>query len=281
MKFHKFSNLTFFIITLLTSGCEKIEYFDKGYIIPHATQALAHAASGDYKFPGQTIEAVNFGFRSFDGIEVDIQTSKNYTLWLSHDNVVYNCEGKDLGKFISTEDNTITDIFNKDSTFYYVKLDSVFQIMSEKWPEKYISLDIKRPYQLIPFSSYNSIADEIKSLVEKYELSGHVLIESSSTYLLKRLNDPANGIQTYYFCLGDFDKGVAEAKLNDLTGISFKINSYDELNGSLIELLHSSGLKIQVFYANEPADIVDLNVIGVDFMQTDNLDFYTILESNN
>lgn len=278
MKHYYFIILSIASIAFLS--CEKIVYFDDRYAIEDVySRALVHSASGDEVFAGQTIEAVAFGFSCLDGVEVDIQLSKDNTLWLNHDSKVYDAYNNNLGSFSIITDEIIQNIYNYDSTYYYSTLDTVFYLMSRKYPEKFISLDVKRPTKILTYNSYNIIASEIINLIQKYNLQGHVLVESSSNYFLKKLNNPEFGIQTYYFCLGDFDKGVTEAISDGFTGISFKINSYDELNEQLINLLHSSGLKIQAFYANEPKDIINMLSFGVDYLQTDNLDFYTIVES--
>ncbi|MBN1118718.1 MAG: glycerophosphodiester phosphodiesterase [Bacteroidales bacterium] len=271
----KFSGIFIISIVFLISACEKVIYFDERFLYSENPRALVHAASGDAEFPGQTMEAINYGFSILDGIEVDIQISQDNTLWLSHDSEVLDSSGKSLGDFASTEDEVIKSISDSTHNFYYTPLDSVLKAMSQMWPDKYISLDIKRPSKIYTLSSYRSIASEIIRMVEEYELEEHVLVESSSTYLLKLLNKSEYGIQTYFFCMGDFDKGVAEAKLNELTGISFKINSFDQLTDELVNLLHSSGLKIEAFYANEPEDIKRLYNYGVDFLQTDNLEYYS------
>lgn len=266
-------------ILFLFSNCEKVDYFETNSETFDITpKALVHAASGDTNFAEQSLEAVDFGFSILDGIEVDIQISEDNTLWLSHDSKVKATNDIELGYFCKVPDYKIEAIYNANGSSYYTKLDSVFTLMNKKYPDKHISLDIKRPFKISAYSSYDAIYENISDMVLKYGLEGKVLIESSSKYLLKQFVAGKANIETYYFCLGDFDKGVAEAIYNNFTGISFKINSYDILNRSLIETLHSAGLKIQVFYTNEVHDIKRLHSYGVDFMQTDNLEFYSALK---
>lgn len=265
------------VFTILS--CDKVSYFEERYPYIETPRALAHAACGDASYPNQTIEAINYGCSVLDGIEVDIQLSKDNTLWLSHDSEVIDENGIELGSFDNTTDEEIEDIVNSDSNYYYTRLDSALKFLSTNWPGKFVSLDIKRPEKLFTNNSYDLIADEIIRMVETYKLEGKVLIESSSNYLLDKLSSTDFQIETYFFCMGDFDKGVAEAHLNGYTGISFKINSYDELSAELVDLLHASGLKMQAFYVNEVSDIRELHSYGIDFMQTDNTDFYPVLAS--
>ncbi len=264
----------------LFSKCEKVDYFPISskttIIIP---KAIVHAASGDARFAEQSLEAVDFGFSVLDGIEVDIQISANNTLWLSHNSIVKNTNEIEIGYFGNVPDYKIEAIYNIDGTPYYTRLDAVLKLMNNKYPGKYISLDIKRPHKISAYSSYDAMFASISQMVVKYDLESKVLIESSSKYLLKQFSEGKANIETYYFCLGDFDKGVAEAIYNNFTGISFKINSYDVLSKSLIETMHAAGLKIEVFYTNEENDIKRLHSFGVDFMQTDNLGFYSALEN--
>ena len=44
-------------------------------------------------FVQNTLPAAEYGLSVLDGIELDIQLSKDGTLWLDHDNEVHDCDG--------------------------------------------------------------------------------------------------------------------------------------------------------------------------------------------
>lgn len=259
----------------LIFSCEKITYYSHSNNISTSSKALVHAASGASGFEHETFDAVKFGLAALDGIEVDIQQSKDGTLWLSHDSKVFDENGNETRLFVNTSDNDLEQILSSDSTFYYTRLETVFQYLWQNNIKKHISLDVKRPIELITNDNYKEIAANIINMADKFKLENQVLIESSSEFFLKQFNGNSLGIETYYFCLGDFDKGASIAIEKGFTGISFKYNSKDDVSQELIELLHEYGLKMQIFYVNEPEVIEELYGYEIDFLQTDNLDFYS------
>ena len=58
-------------------------------------------------FVENTLPAAEYGLSVLDGIEQDIQISKDGTLWLDHDNEVYDCEGNNIGCFQTLTDDEI------------------------------------------------------------------------------------------------------------------------------------------------------------------------------
>lgn len=106
-----------------------------------------HRGCGDNTdFVENTISAAEYGLTKMDGIELDIQMSKDGTLWLDHDNEVHDCDGNVVGCFQELTDQQIKGAAECDGVVRYHTLESVFELMSAKYPDSYISLDIKGQY---------------------------------------------------------------------------------------------------------------------------------------
>jgi glycerophosphoryl diester phosphodiesterase len=101
---------------LALTGCEKIGYIPPDPVEPWPTRVLMHRGGGscssDYgaPCPDNTLPAVLYGLSRLDGAEMDIQLSRNGTLWLGHDNEAVDCSGAAVGCFQDLEDGFIDTI---------------------------------------------------------------------------------------------------------------------------------------------------------------------------
>lgn len=271
--------IIFVLIIIVSSACEKINYFDDREDISCSTRILLHKGKGFHPdFFENTLEGAKYGLAHFDGIEVDIAVSKEGTIWLSHNNRVKDEYGNEKDYFFETSDKTITSIQNENTGFHYSRLEDILLYMSENTPGKYISIDTKRPHLLFTRDEYRAISDAIKGFVEKYDnLKGYILVEADCCYFLNWLTG-ADGIETYYSTLGDFDKGMSMAYQNGYSGIVFQYGREDDLSPEVIDLTHKKGLRMQIYCINEPSVIGKVIPYNVDFIQTDNIDFYDFLK---
>ena len=90
----KISKYICFILIFITQGCEKIIYQVDNPIAGIPTRVLmARGKGNNTDLVENTFEAAQYGLSKLDGIELDIQMSKDGTLWLDHDNEVHDCNG--------------------------------------------------------------------------------------------------------------------------------------------------------------------------------------------
>lgn len=264
------------IITTIFFSCSKIKYYDDSPIKNNSTKVLSHR--GAFDEPGyqeNTLESAILGLNKLDGIEVDIQISSDNTLWLGHDKEVMDCNGKERC-FNLISDNFIYELNTCQNGTKHSKLEDVFEYMNESAPNKYISLDVKYPScdDGSINDRFDKIASEIVRLVNKYELHGRVLVESSKTAFLKEIKKKSNRIELYYLAWDNFDMGLAKALENDLDGISFQYDGREILTHEHIELVHRKGLKIQLWTVNHVPVITYVYSLKPDYIQTDSLTFY-------
>jgi len=266
--------VTLVLLLFLFSNCEKIKYSVDNPIAGLPTSVLMHRGCGDNPdFIPNTLAAANFGLSVLDGIELDIQISKDGTLWLDHDNEVRDCDGNIIGCFQEMTDDEILAYGVCNDTVKYNTVESVFELMSTDYPESIISLDVKGQYCEILNTSevMTQMADEIARLVIKYRMYNKVLVESSSLAFMEELSTQKS-IGQCVISLGDIDKGIADATATKARGISLKYGQ-EELNADVVSLIHKKGYGLIVWVINEPDDIVDVWNSKPDFIETDNADF--------
>ncbi len=264
-------------------SCEKIKYYpDKAYLEVE-TKILAHKTGGGETTPFQenSLEAAGNSFSVLDGIECDIQISKDRTLWLSHNPDLSDCGGTAYRCFAETTDNQIVKLDSCNGNSHnFTRLEDIFAFMSANYPEKYISLDVKA---WIPCGTtsidvpgvMNVIADEVYRLTVKYNLQNHVMAESETASFLNYLKKHSSGIECYLTSLGDFERAMQLTLESGYSGISFKYKFKEELNTEHIKLLRRKGLKIQLWTVDSVNNIEEAISINPDFIQTDNLKYFT------
>lgn len=283
MKLYLKVFLSFFI---LFSSCNKINYYPDKEYKDVQTLVLAHKAGGGDNplFQENSLEGAINSFSIVDGIEVDLQISKDRTVWLAHDADLPNCGGTSYDCFPEVYDSQIFDLDSCNSDLLnYSRLEDVFSYMSANYCNSYISLDVKAWAPCAVTSSdvlgvMNVIADEIISLTEKYNLRNHVMVESETATFLNYVKMNSSGIDCYLTAFGDFERAMLLTLEAGLTGISFKYKFNEEISSDHIKLIRKKGLKIQLWTVNSEEDLEEALSINPDFIQTDNLDYFEVYE---
>lgn len=276
--------ISVFILLVTISGllsCDKVVYLDDSTVHFEKTRILGHRGGGDKSvFLVNTILSANEGFERVDGIEIDVQVSKNGTIWLAHDIGHTDCPNFSFSCFPNTEDQYLTSIDSCGSEpFAFNKLEEVFVLMSEKYPDKYISIDVKSwfPCDLLGLdvlSKLNEMGDEIIRLTGYYSLNGHVIVESEIGGFLSHVRKNSEGIQTHLLSLGDFESGVFAVVNGGYHGMSHKFSSDQNITKEDVQVFRSKGLTVQFWTVNSQEDIDAALALEPDFIQTDNLDFF-------
>jgi glycerophosphoryl diester phosphodiesterase len=265
---------------LVVTSCEKINYYpDKDYKEVE-TLVLAHHGGGTCPFQDNSIEAAIYGLTYMDGIEVDVQLSKDRTVWLSHDADLPDCGGVIYDCFPVTHDYEIVALDScNGNSLNYTRLEDVFAYMAKHYPDKYISIDVKAwsPCKITSLDItglMNVIAEEVIKLTDKYKLQDHVMIESETATVLNFVQKHSDGIGTYLTAFGDFERGMLLTLESGYNGISFKYKFDEAIGIKEIQLIRKKGLKIQLWTVDSEEDIKEALSINPDFIQTDNVDYF-------
>lgn len=276
--------ICFLAICFTICSCHKIKYYQDRPYKDTVTLILAHKAGGGNYAPFQeySIDAARRSFALMDGIEVDLQISKDRTIWLSHSadlpltGSTYNC-------FPEVTDRQIVELDSSNgSNSSYYRLEDIFALMAQDYPHKYISLDVKS-WEPCAVSSanvlgvMNVIGDEIIRLTHKYKLQNYVMVESETASFLNFIKERSSGIDCYLTSLGDFERAMLLSLQEGYTGISFKYNFKEQLSADHIQLLRKKGLKIQLWTVDDVPTIEEAISIHPNFIQTDNLEYFESL----
>jgi glycerophosphoryl diester phosphodiesterase len=269
-------NRVLFILLLIITGCEKIDYVPDNPFSGIPTQVLMHRGCGsNTDFVTNTLPAAMYGFSVLDGVELDIQISKDGTLWLDHDNEVKDCSDNIIGCFNTMTDAEINSYNSCNGIIRYYTVESVFAEMAELYPTKYISLDVKGQYCDISLTTddMRRMADAVFDLTIKYKLEGHVIAESDSPNFLTEISDLNAPVCQSLITLEDLDQGLSDAYKLKARAISFKFAAEEQLTEGSVSLVHQKGFGLIVWVVNEPEDIANVWAMKPDFIETDNPDF--------
>lgn len=264
-----FSFLLFFFFS-----CEKITYYPDSNIPYSPTINIAHRGGGNDTMRDNSLESISNALPFVGGVEVDVQLSKNETVWLSHSSTVEKCGGE-LGCFAETIDSEIEAITTcNGQNFAYTKLEDVMIYMNQNNIKKYISIDLKG---WLPCGGggldvegiMRKETEQIIKLGEKYNLSQYLLFETEMISVLDWAKAKNSSVQTYYTTYGDYEKAILVALKHKFTGISYKSFFKDDLDTDKINLLHKKGLRINAWNIPDASHAQLLRDINVDFVQID------------
>ncbi len=283
------------------SACSKIEY------VPHVaiagwspTVVLMHRGGGtdcaDRITPtspvacwANTLPAIEHGFQTLDGAEVDIQLSADGTLWLGHDNEVYDCAGNGIGCSQDKRDADLDAVAYCDGTApctkgstptclqHYVRLEEVFARLAGWLPEKKISLDIKGQYcGSFGIADAQKMGDEVDRLVRQYGMGGRVLAETEQLAFIDQVTGKGTPIDVFINALGDVDGPLTQAHRQGAAGISFKYAPDSEpMDAGVVAGIHGSGFRIILWTIDAPVDIAAACAAAPDVIETDEPAFFT------
>lgn len=267
MKLLVKNTFTALIVLLLITACSNN---DSNVEIP-TTLLIGHRASGagvKSGFIENTLTAVKESLKYADGVEVDIQLSKDSTLWIYHDDLLnYNCEGDSslsnlMGNCIpSLSDNVISTIriCREGVTDRIYRLSELFELY-ESYPDKYISLDVKGYFNEsciaannVDGNYLNVVAEEIYQFMEGYDMADRVFVETNYTYLFDRLKEKDLKIQCHLLGYKDLNEKTERCLENDWQGISFNMND-SSLTAENVKALKDAQLALQLWTVNSEDD---------------------------
>jgi glycerophosphoryl diester phosphodiesterase len=274
--------ISFLLLSALLYSCEKIKYYPDTEPHEVKTLILAHRGGANASgFPEYSKRAAEFALVMADGIEVDLQISKNRTIWLCHNAELPSCGGKTYECFCETTDDRIVELDSCDGiSSEYTRLEEIFYLMHSKFPGKRISLDVKAWSPCNIASSdvpgiMNVIGDEIIRLTKKYNLQHFVMVESETATFLNYIKRHSSGIECYLTSLGDFERAMQLSLESGYTGISFKYKFKEEITAANIQLIRRKGFKVQLWTVNSEEEIREALSINPDYIQTDNLSYFS------
>ncbi|MBL7811478.1 MAG: glycerophosphodiester phosphodiesterase [Bacteroidetes bacterium] len=258
---------------MLLSTCSKIKYYPDVKLNPLSCD-IAHRGGRNNTFPDNTLAGCKAALAMHDGVEVDIQISKDRSIWLSHS--VEATDGfTSVGCFPELRDEEIEGIDSADGNpVKYSKLEDLIAWMAANAPNKYLCVDLKG---WVPCSGNHLDIDGmmrleaeiVAQLGKKYLFDKQILIETETITTLAQARKFSDEIGLYLNNYGKLEKGMLMALKYRLHGISFKANFGDSLSREYVDLYHKKGLRIIAWNLRNPADLNQMRNMGIDFIEYD------------
>ena len=243
------------------------------------TKILGHKGSGSYNkynnpYFDNSIKAIVFSLQNLDGSEVDIQMSKDSTLWLFHDNHIRSCEDSLINFCLLTDDEiyTFSQCNYRNSL---APLSNLFLMLDTcNYQNKFLSLDLKGLINPLALSIYKKdfLFKHYASFIQSYakEQAISLAIETKHAAFLTMVN---NSVDTYLLELNNLDSAIFIANKNKFNGISCHFKKLLK-DTTLLKKTHKKNLKLQVWTPSKPKDINLVLPLRVDYLQTDNLYYF-------
>ncbi len=247
---------------------------------PPETKILGHRGSGASSisnYQENTYQSVKNAFLKLHGAEIDVQCSKDGTIWLFHDAGLPKND-MDLLCIPASSDEDLIKMANKDTLFTLTRLEEIFELMIQMDKTPVVSLDIKGHFpngcfesDSAPHHYFDMMSQSLSSLLNKYNVHKYVMVETNYTYFLDKML--AIEPQTECFLLGysNFSERMDVALSNSYHGISYNFNDQN-LAKEDVETARQNGLKIQLWTIYNEKDFERAISLAPDFIQTGNVE---------
>lgn len=273
-------------LILLVNSCNSEEKPDVAF----ENLYFGHRGSGanvyEAKYIENTLPSVDFAMNYLDGCEVDIQMSKDGTIWLYHDDMLgHFCDATESNSLCipNSTDALIEDLQqcreNQRDRIY--KLDEVLKLLYEQKnkQKKFLSLDVKGyfdslcfPYRNAPDTYFNKMAKELVLMVEKYGLADRIIVETDYTIFLDAIKNANERIRCHLIGYSDFPDVVSRAIAQNYDGVSFSL--YDEsITVQEVQKAKEKGLEVQVWPINDTTQLQKAKEMRPFSMQISKLKF--------
>lgn len=283
-KDSRFSVIVFIVACLaLGAGCSKNKE-------PRETDVnfLGHKGAGSNNYNDHNIEntlaAVRQGVEMLDGVEIDVQMSRDGTIWLFHDedNVNdLNCAGNTVSQSIpAMSDAEIEQIelcheTKKDRLY---KLSEIIDFYKATPAGFYISLDIKISFPAEIMQAVGGrnayllrMADTLASVIGDADPQ-KILVEVDSKAFCDQLKSHPNtaGVKTFFMRYEPFDQKIENAIKLGYDGLS--CNFTDEtITPEKIRKAQERGLLVQLWTPYYRDEVTRTFNWSPNFIQTDNI----------
>jgi len=284
MKF-VFQYLVCFTTILFIFSCGKVKTDHLTNLNNNTISVLGHRGSGasgiENTYPDNTLESMEAGMDELgaDGIEMDVQLSKDNQLMLYHDGELMNttsCSGT-INSYTQDElKNCLIDaaFYNAPLKEYHLtSLKEVFERFKNYSPQPICFLDTKHNYDAANYqdiTDFNlAFAQAINALISNYSREGNTLVSSTNKEMLQilKLNYPSLKL---VFDSDNFETALFEAKALGLFGITVH---YKYISREQIETAHKNNLRVSLWGVRTKDDCKAVARLFPDYVKTDNVPY--------
>lgn len=218
------------------------------------------------QFPINSFEsimsAINIGV---DGVEIDIQMTKDSVLILFHDKELEASTNLEGFVYEKTWAEIQEGIYSNPPFAEYriISLDQLFENIENKH-DLLFSLDFKSHEQDHPDFYIQRNWNALIKIIDKHDMEDNIFVESKRKIYLEKLK--ALRPDWKLFFLAGFEAGFDFAIDNDLYGM---VMPKHFINKEQIAEAHNAGLRISLFDLKTKDDNLEAIDLSPDFLQTD------------
>ncbi len=210
--------------------------------------------------PENSLEAVDLAITSLsDGVEIDVQETKDGVVVVSHDNSLKRTTGKNMNiadlTYEELKEYDISYYFSKDHEFTYVP--TLEEVMTLVKGRAHLLIELKRN------SASTDLAAKVVSLIDQYEMGYQCSIQSADYVYLRQVNELNPDITLGYIlttAIGNYYK-------NDM--IDFFCVRSMFVNTTTVTKAHAEGKAVYAWTVNTRAEIERMKNAQVDVIITD------------
>lgn len=233
--------------------------------------ALGHAGMGLHLiYPADTYESLSACIAAgADGTEIDVQMTKDFVPVAFHD--LELSENTDMHgmvndfKFSELEKSCYSKF--PFACYSVMRLDTFFSKLNN-FENYFFTFDCKLYSTETSTIFYDKYADALIALIDKYNISKQLTVESDQPDFLNKLKLKKTNYKLFYYAQ-NFEEGMKIVRENNFAGITIED---EKISKEQIEQAHASGIYIALWRVNSRKD--NLNAIrkNPDYIQSDKIE---------
>jgi len=259
--------LTLILLHFFSCGKNDVDLSQIQNLNGNKISSFGHSGMGiASQFPINSFEsivsAVNIGV---DGVEIDVQLTKDSVLILFHDKEMEGSTNLEGFVWEKTWAEIQEGIYSNPlfAEYRIISLDQLFENLNNKH-DLLFSLDFKLHESDHPDFYIQRHWDALIKVIDKHEMANNIFVESKRIRYLERLKSLRPDWKLFY--LMAFEGGFEIAVENDFYGM---VMPRRFITKEQIEEAHDAGLRISLFDLKTKADNLEAIDLSPDFLQTD------------
>ena len=228
---------------------------------------IAHRGES-FDAPENTLASINLAWkRDADGVEIDVQLTKDENIVLIHDKSTLRTGGR-YKRIASNNYNELLKIDVgkfKDNKWKNERIPLLDEVIDTIPENKILFIEIK---------SDEKIIKPLKNLIEQKNINpAQIKFIGFNIYMMELIKKTFPEFESYWIIEGKFYKNksdlvktIANCKSANLDGLDVQARKY--LNKDVIHSVKNSGLKIYTWTVDDPERAKQLHLAGIDGITT-------------
>ena len=228
---------------------------------------IAHRGES-YDAPENTLASINLAWeRDADGVEIDVQLTKDENIVLIHDKSTLRTGGR-YKRIASNNYNELLKIDVgkfKDNKWKNERIPLLDEVIDTIPENKILFIEIK---------SDEKIIKPLKNLIEQKNINpAQIKFIGFNIYMMELIKKTFPEFESYWIIEGkfynnksDLENTIANCKSANLDGLDVQARKY--LNKDVIHFVKNSGLKIYTWTVDDPERAKQLYLAGIDGITT-------------